>query len=244
MTSTSGSVRRRYSVLGLVIGALLVGSAVPASASASTQLPGLDVGSYEGDVDWRTVVADGATFAYVQATQGTTVTNPYFTQQYNGARDAGLVRGAYDVAYPSGSSGPSQADYFIAHGGAWSADGHTLPGAVDIEWNPYGATCYGLSHSAMAAWIQSFADEYQAQEGVLPVIATATSWWDECVGSAGELAADPLWIESGGTTAGTLPAGWTTYTFWHQADPGVFPGGQDAFNGTEADLLALAGGAE
>src|SRR6266511_817611 len=87
----------------------------------------------------------GIRFAYVKATEGTSYQNPYFAQQYVGSYNAGMVRGSYHFALPDASSGAAQADYFADHGGGWSADNQTLPGSLDIEWNPYGATCYGLS---------------------------------------------------------------------------------------------------
>lgn len=45
---------------------------------------------------------------------------------------AGLIRGAYHVARPDQSSGNAQAAYFLAHGGGWTGDGKTLPGAVEL----------------------------------------------------------------------------------------------------------------
>jgi hypothetical protein len=51
----------------------------------------------------------------------------------SGATNAGLIRGGYHFARPDVSSGATQANYFLAHGGGWSADGRTLPGALDIE---------------------------------------------------------------------------------------------------------------
>ena len=79
--------------------------------------------------------------------------NPDFSSQYDGATSAGLIRGSYHFAHPDISSGATQATYFLAHGGnipychiiwftnkipsdfpgGWSADGITLPGALDIE---------------------------------------------------------------------------------------------------------------
>src|SRR5262245_11857990 len=67
--------------------------AVPAVRPAG--LPGLDVSSWQGNVDWLAVALNGGRFAYVKATEGTSYVNPYFTQQYVGAFQAGLVRGAY-----------------------------------------------------------------------------------------------------------------------------------------------------
>lgn len=237
------TVRRLGAVVGLIAGTVLLGSVAPADAAGPNvaQTPGLDVSAVNGTVDWPTVAADGAKFAYIKATDVTNYTNPDFDQQYNGAAAAGLVRGAYTLVDPGVSGGAGQADYFIAHGGGWSADGRTLPGALDIEWNPYGTACYGLSQAAMAGWLDSFVAEYHAKEGVYPVIATATSWWDECVGAAGGFGSiDPLWIVAGTGSIGTPPTGWRTYTFWHYADSGTFPGGQDYFNGTVADLQAFA----
>jgi len=51
----------------------------------------------------------------------------------SGAANAGLIRGGYHFARPDISSGATQATYFLAHGGGWSPDGITLPGALDIE---------------------------------------------------------------------------------------------------------------
>ncbi len=213
-----------------------------ASPRASVpQLPGIDVSGYQGNINWG-AVAPHIDFVYIKATEGTYYTNPYFAQQYNGSYNAGLIRGSYHFAIPNNSSGTAQADYFIGHGGGWSADGRTLPGALDIEYNPYGATCYGLSQSSMVNWIWNFVNEYAAREHAYPVIYSTTNWWQSCTGNySGFAAYDPLWIAnytaSGG---GPLPAGWGFYTFWQYASSGSQPGDQDVFNGAYSRLQALA----
>ncbi len=111
----------------------------PSAAVAS--VAGIDFSSYQGNVNWQAQYNAGKRFAYVKATEGTTYKNPYFTQQYNGSYGVGMIRGAYHFARPDRSSGASQASFFVRSGGAWSADGKTLPGALDMEYNPYGATC-------------------------------------------------------------------------------------------------------
>jgi GH25 family lysozyme M1 (1,4-beta-N-acetylmuramidase) len=207
----------------------------------TAQTPGLDVSGYQGNVNWSSVWTNGAKFAYIKATESTSYTNPYFAQQYNGSYSAGLIRGSYHFATPDTSGGATQADYFIAHGGGWSSDGKTLPGALDIEYNPYGATCYGLSQASMVSWIHAFANEYNAREGVYPVIYSTYNWWSTCTGNNGGFATtSPFWIAKYSTTAGTLPAGYGYYTFWQYADSGTFPGDQDYFNGDVTRLKALA----
>ncbi len=216
-------------------------AARPLASAASSEVLGLDVSAAQGDVNWSTVKADGAQFAYVKATEGTYYTNPDFTQQYEGSYDVGLIRGAYAFANPSYSSGTAQADYFVAHGGGWSADGKTLPGVLDIEYNPYGAECYGLSQSGMVSWIRAFVNAYHAKTGRWAVIYSTTDWWTTCTGNnSGFGSEDPLWLARFASSAGTPPAGWGFYTIWQYADSGTFPGDQDVFNGTSARLSALA----
>jgi GH25 family lysozyme M1 (1,4-beta-N-acetylmuramidase) len=211
--------------------------------SVQTLTPGMDVSSYQGDVDWATAWNNGARFAYIKATESTTYMNPYFTQQYNGSYDIGMIRGAYHFATPDTSSGGTQAAYFATHGGGWSGDGKTLPGALDIEYNPYGATCYGLSQAAMVNWIADFVNTYRAYTGRDAVIYSTTDWWTTCTGNSAAFgSSDPLWIARYAAGPGTLPGGWGFWTFWQYADGGTFPGDQDYFNGAYDRLQALANG--
>ncbi|WP_051468400.1 lysozyme [Actinomadura oligospora] len=215
---------------------------VPAAPSlAATQTPGLDVSGWQGNVNWSSVAANGAKFAYVKATESTTYTNPYFTQQYNGSYNVGLIRGSYHFATPNTSSGATQADYFVNHGGGWSADGRTLPGMLDMEWNPYGASCYGLTQAGMVSWILSFSDRYKARTGRYPAIYTSTSWWSQCTGNRGAFAStNPLVIANYNGTPGTMPYNWAYQTIWQWADSGTFPGDQDYFNGDLTRLKVFA----
>ena len=211
------------------------------SASSVPQLPGIDVSDNQGDIDWASV-APNIDFSYAKATEGTYYTNSDFANQYDGPYDYGVIRGAYHFAIPNNSGGAAQADYFIDNGGGWSDDGLTLPGALDIEYNPYGDECYDLSQSAMVGWISDFVNEYASREGVYPIIYTTTDWWTTCTGDySGFAAEDPLWVANYSASAGgTLPAGWGYYTFWQYADSGSEPGDQDVFNGAYSQLQAFA----
>jgi GH25 family lysozyme M1 (1,4-beta-N-acetylmuramidase) len=221
-------------------------SAVPlvsaaATTSSSGLVYGLDVSAFQGNVNWSAQKKAGAGFAYVKATEGTYYTNPYFAQQYDGSYDVGLIRGAYVFANPAYSSASSQANYFVDHGGGWSADGKTLPGMLDIEYNPYGSECYGLSKSAMRSWINSFVSTYHSRTSRWPVIYSTFDWWNTCTGNwSGTSKNDPFFIARYASSPGTLPAGYSFYTFWQYASSGKFAGDQDVFNGNHTRLVALA----
>jgi GH25 family lysozyme M1 (1,4-beta-N-acetylmuramidase) len=211
-----------------------------AMSAAVPRLPGIDVSSYQGNINWASV-APYIDFSYAKATEGTSYTNPYFYNQYEGPYHDGVIRGAYHFAIPNNSTGGAQADFFIKHGGGWSSDGRTLPGALDIEYNPYGSECYGLTRSQMVSWIWNFVHEYAYKEHAYPVIYTTAGWWSTCTGNySGFAAYDPLWIARYAASAGTLPKGWGFYTFWQYAPSGRLPGDQDIFNGSYTRLRTLA----
>ncbi|RNI18331.1 lysozyme [Flexivirga caeni] len=215
------------------------GALVRPLSSANATL-GIDVAAYQGNVDWSSQYRSGVRWAYTKATEGNYYTNPYFAQQYDGSYRAGIVRGAYHFANPAGSSAVNQAAYFVAHGGGWSKDGKTLPGMLDIEYNPYGATCYGLSQSAMTSWIRSFLTEYRRKTGRDAVIYTTADWWQTCTGNTTAFnQTNPLWIARYSSSPGTLPGRWPYYTMWQYTSS---PIDHDWFNGDLSRVKALANG--
>jgi Lyzozyme M1 (1,4-beta-N-acetylmuramidase) len=209
-------------------------------ALAATKTLGIDVSAYQGNVNWSSQYSSGVRWAYTKATEGTYYKNAYFAQQYNGSYNVGMIRGAYHFANPGYSSATSQADYFVSHGGGWSRDGKTLPGMLDIEYNPYGATCYGLSKSAMVTWIRTFLAEYKARTSRDAVIYTTTGWWTTCTGNSTAFnQTNPLWIARYSSSPGTLPGGWPYYTMWQYTSS---PIDKDYFNGDLTRVRALATG--
>ncbi|QFZ24699.1 lysozyme [Saccharothrix syringae] len=219
------------------------GQPVAASELQTTgpTVAGMDVSSHQGDVDWQHWWDQGMRFAYVKATEGTDYRNPYYDQQYHGSAAVGMIRGAYHFALPDRSDGATQANHFVDNGGGWSPDGITLPGALDVEYNPYGEdTCYGLTPDAMVEWIRQFAETYQARTGRWPVVYTSTLWWDRCTGLAGDFTdTSPVWVARYAAEIGPLPHRWAVHSIWQHSSA---PIDQNVFNGTADDLAALARG--
>ncbi|MGW4062872.1 GH25 family lysozyme [Amycolatopsis sp. NPDC004747] len=212
-------------------------------AEADGQTLGHDVSGHQGPVDWAAAAGAGAKFSYVKATEGTGFVNPQFGQQYDGAHAAGIIRGAYHFARPDVSGGAEQAEYFIANGGGWRADGTTLPGALDVEYNPYGEVCYGKSPADMTAWIADFTRTYLARVKRSALIYTSTAWWKRCTGNTGRFGnTDPLWLARYGPDVGELPAGWAKHSIWQFARGGGLPGDQNYYNGPLGRVQALAKG--
>ena len=153
------------------------------------------------------------------------------------------MRGGYHFAHPDSSSGASQAKYFLAHGGGWTADGITLPGMLDIEYAPSGDTCYGLSASSMVAWIRDFVDTYHGSTGRYPLIYSTNDWWSTCTGDSSSFSdQSPLVLARYGSSPGTIPGGWPFQTIWQNDDAYSYGGDSDVFNGSEDSLKKIATG--
>jgi GH25 family lysozyme M1 (1,4-beta-N-acetylmuramidase) len=208
----------------------------PADIGIQATVEGIDVSGHQGNVDWPAQWNAGRRFVWVKATEGTGYRNPYFAQQYNGSYNQGFIRGAYHFALPDRSSGATQANFFSNNGGGWSGDGKTLPGALDMEYNPYGSTCYGLSKAAMTNWIRDFSNTYKARWNKWPAIYTSTSWWNQCVGSDFS-ATNPLWVARYASAPGTLPYNWGVWTVWQYSSS---PIDQNVFNGSYDRLKVFA----
>jgi GH25 family lysozyme M1 (1,4-beta-N-acetylmuramidase) len=213
---------------------------------------GLDVSSWQGSVNWSSVKANGARFAYVKATEGTSYVNSQFGPQYTGASSVGLLRGAYHFGRPDVSGGAAQAQFFVNNGGGWSADGITMPPVLDIEDNPYAGLnrCYGATPGQLATWVRDFTQTVYRMTNKQAMIYTSYYFWRDCLGNTSEFSqTNPLWLASYYTNAPAVPGGWPTYTVWQYANAyadasqtvkATFPGDQNVFNGSMDQLRKLA----
>ncbi|GAA3227714.1 GH25 family lysozyme [Actinocorallia longicatena] len=264
---------------GLISVGLVLGTAVGAQAKAPVppvappgSIPGPDISYWQGpNVNWPDIAAKGAKFTIIRATRGTSgkvndaglYTDPYFAQNVQGARNAGLIQGSYHFATPNRTTGAVQADFFMNNGGGWIPDGRTLPGAVDLENDPANKSlpavagvrkdCYNMKPEAMITWIRSFSSRYFQRTGRYPLIYTNASWWKNCTGTAAEPngtsafnLTNPLWAANWQRkpTQPIMPSGFTKYTiwqFWNGNDKPLFPGDQNMFPGSLKDLQAFAG---
>jgi GH25 family lysozyme M1 (1,4-beta-N-acetylmuramidase) len=214
-----------------------LGTASPAA------LQGVDVASYQHpggqSINWRGVARAGIQFAAVKTTEGTYYRNPFALTDLAQAKAAGLSVMAYAFAIPNGNGGRTspvaQADYLVSD--LASAGGPLPPIMLDIEYNPYGAECYGLTQSAMVTWIARFSGEIQAKTGAEPIIYGPGPWWHDCTGGTSRFAQYPLWVPD--YTSAPSPAvtpGWSNYGFWQYSSAGTV-NGINAPGNTDLDQL-------
>jgi GH25 family lysozyme M1 (1,4-beta-N-acetylmuramidase) len=188
---------------------------------------GVDVADYQhpngAAIGWSQVAAAGYKFAFIKATEGGYYANPYYASDLAQAKAAGLYATGYHFAVPNVSDGASQADYALANGG-YAPDGRTLPLALDIEYNPYGSECYGLSTAQIVSWLSAFAAEVQRVTSQRPIIYSTADWWDTCTGGSTAFGSSPLWVAAYRSADPPIPAGWSNWTFWQYTSRGSVPG--------------------
>jgi lysozyme len=90
---------------------------------------GIDVSHHQGSIDWTAVAADGISFAYIKASEGSDFVDDRFEENWDGAGRAGLRRGAYHF-FTLCTPGIDQARHFLS---VVTLDPNDLPPAVDLE---------------------------------------------------------------------------------------------------------------
>ncbi|ASU80973.1 hypothetical protein CDG81_08860 [Actinopolyspora erythraea] len=204
---------------------------------------GIDVSNHNGPIDWNQVAASGEHYAFVLATDGGNFTNPMFQQQFNGAKNAGMLAGAYHFGRPNGSA-VAQADRLMDTMGTIN-DGRTLPPVLDLEVSPNTGGCYGKTPGQMHAWTQTFLDRVKSRTGDEAIVYANPSFWSTCMAGSQAFSEHPLWLASYGVPQPSMFGGWNAYSFWQYTEKGSVPGitgpvDRNLFQGSGADLLKLA----
>ncbi|MFZ5904244.1 MAG: GH25 family lysozyme [Chloroflexota bacterium] len=211
-------------------------------------VPGIDVSYWDAGIDWPKVRATGQRFVFVKATEGTTFVDSTFDDNWTGAKNAGLLRGAYCFFRPNVDAA-KQADLFIKTVKAMKDSGE-LPHVLDLESHD------NQSKSKIISQAKIWLDAVEAAFGRKPIIYSGQYFlqdhFSETGGGPPTWAKDyPLWLAQYPYqyTPGQqpfLPRGWFKWAFWQYTDKGVVNGinaavDMNVFNGTLEELYKFAG---
>jgi len=200
--------------------------------AAGSTLKGIDVSYYQATIDWDKVKASGHDFAFIRVSDGTKFEDPRFDANWSGARDAGVVRGAYQYFRPS-QDPVAQANLLVDKMGTLAPD--DLPPVLDVE------VTEGLSSLRLQQKVHTWLVTVEAATGRKPIVYTMAGM----SGSIGtQFTAYPLWVANWGVKCPRMPSKWSGWKFWQGSDHGSVAGihekvDTDVFNGTMADLQAF-----
>lgn len=149
---------------------------------------GIDVSAHQEAIDWEAVAGDGITFAYIKASEGGDWTDERFEENWEGADDAGLDRGAYHF-FTLCTPGAAQARQFLS---VAPPEPSALPPALDVE---LAGNCSERPDPAvLAAEVDAFLEPVEAAWGV-PVVLYVGSDFEERYPIKDRLDR-PLWLLS------------------------------------------------
>ncbi|MGQ7791617.1 glycoside hydrolase family 25 protein [Faunimonas sp. B44] len=152
---------------------------------------GIDVSKYQGDIDWVAVRNAGTKFAFIKATEGGDHVDSRFYDNWEGARRAGVPRGAYHFMYWCRPA-IEQAFWFTQ---AVPYDPSALPPVLDLEWNGHSINCpKKLPREQALEKIRIMLAEMQAHTGKQPIIYTDITFHREVL--EGEFPHHHFWLRS------------------------------------------------
>jgi uncharacterized protein (TIGR03382 family) len=204
--------------------------------AAGPTVRGIDVSKWQGSIDWGAVASSGIEFAFIRISDGQNYIDQRFNENWAGAKNAGILRGAYQFFRP-GQDPIAQADLFLDRMGNLNAD--DLNPVIDVEDTD------GQPPSVVADKVGKWIDRVEAATGRKPIIYTGKYFWQDSVRSD-DFSDYPLWIAQWGPLCPDLPDAWSHWAFFQTSATGRVPGisgdvDLDLFNGSYDDLLAFAG---
>jgi lysozyme len=187
---------------------------------------GTDVSHWQGEIDFRKMKAAGAEFVIMKSSQATW-TDRRFVANWQAAKDAGLLRGAYHFIDWTRTA-LQQADYFsnlqLAHGLG------ELPPVADYELRA------GAPPASQAAlFLRVFCERVEANTGKRPIIYTAPFYWREFGNTDPYWRRYDLWIAHYTTAPAPMATPpWAAWHFWQFTKKG--PGLTYGVSSHEIDL--------
>jgi lysozyme len=210
---------------------------------------GIDISKWDGNWDAEKAKQAGATFVFIKASEAT-FTDPQFLVNWQKAKEAGLLRGAYhylDYTKP----GAEQANYFAD---LLINDPGELPPIIDYELRRT-----DNDPSAAIGFLRDCLDQlitrtelFENASNKYPMIYTGPGFWMEY----GDQTKRDYWIQFPlwnahwtSSTTPKIPPPWTMWHFWQftSKGPGEAFGSEclsmdmNRYNGTLNELMEFAG---
>lgn len=202
------------------------------------EIHGIDVSHYQNEIDWRAVskakiAGKTVQFAFIRATMGDKKVDKNFKENFDEAKQKGIIRGAYHFFYPNVSA-EKQAKHFIAKVRLEPGD---LPPVLDYE-STKGLSKEEIQKGALS-WLKIIEKEY----GVKPILYTYLNFKEKYFNTK-EFEGYPVWIAHYTFVNQSIPSYDGTWKFWQHTEKGRLEGIDEkvdlnVYNGSMFDLQKL-----
>lgn len=150
---------------------------------------GVDLSSYQGEVDFSKLKSQGVEFAFVKATEGASYVDSRFLENWEGSRAAGVPTGAYHF-FSYTESGAEQAAHYIKTVGELS--GRLIP-AVDLELSTAEKTNPPEKDTVVRS-LRVFVAAIEEKYGVKPMIYATKEYFNKYLKD--DFSEYPRWVRS------------------------------------------------
>ena len=196
---------------------------------------GVDVSGYQPHVDWAAVPGSGVSFAFIKATESTTLIDHHFQDHWQRAKEAKFLRSAYHFFRPK-IDALAQARFFLDQ----LADPGELPPVLDVE------VLDGAAPAALIAGVEIWLDYVGARLG-RPIVYTSPGFWNQLPSNNQVGTKADLWVAHWGARSPAAVQGFGDWKFWQYTNqatiagiPGTGAMDEDRFNGSLAELRAYS----
>jgi lysozyme len=152
----------------------------------SFSIHGIDVSHYQNSINWQLVkqmkvdkIKVG--FAFIKATEGTSVVDDMYSRNWKKSKEAGVIRGAYHFFIPN-RSGEAQAKNFIETVTLKPGD---LPPVLDVE------TLNGTNTESLRTNVKQWLKIVEKHYRIRPIIYSGVDFYERHLGP--QFDEYPLW---------------------------------------------------
>ena len=187
-------------------------SALP--AASGEQRRGIDVSMWQGDIDFEEVAESGVDTVYIRSGLGSDYTDPYFEQNYERARAAGLNVGFYHyVTARTVSQAEYQAHFFVN-----TIQGKEYQCRLAMDFEDLTTLSAAEANEIGLAFIRKVEDLSGKGTVVYSDAYNAGAVF------GGGLTAYPLWIAEYGVSEPSSAVNWDSWAGWQYSDMGNVAG--------------------
>lgn len=182
--------------------------------SSSTIYQGIDVSVYQGNINYAAIRAAGIQVVYIKASEGTTLVDPYFEQNYANARANGLYIGVYHfVRARTIEQARREAEFFVS-----LLSGKTIDCKPAMDFEVFG----NLTTSEINQIGITFLNTVKELSGKDPVVYSNT-YTARTIFSGG-ITNFPLWVAQYQVSYPTNNGNWDSWVGWQYTDKGIING--------------------
>lgn len=161
----------------IVLAILLWNGIIHFNNPPSGSVIGVDVSSYQGDIDWEMLSSQDISFAFIKATEGSSFVDPYFENNWENAADTDLRIGAYHF-FSFESAGETQADLFCS---TVTPVDNMLPPVIDVEFYGRFESEKDLNISEVKHELRILVDLISDKYGMKPIIYASDESYEAIV---------------------------------------------------------------